>query len=325
MTDNGSGGETELPSTDYPDLLARLEEVTDASLFVVPGKTGDYYSKALAYVENRPQRDLFYVADVPEGSGFATSTEAISDLLTTASTLSTSDMAAVYYPWVIVPDPVGAGMDPTYQVPPSGFVTGLYARTDARRGVWKAAAGVDATVLGIRELEYNILDSHQDDMNPKGLNALRVMPGAGAVVWGARTLKPSTEWRYVSVRRTAIFLRKSIYNGIQWAVFEPNDEDLWASLRVTIGAFMEQQFRRGAFAGKTSKEGYFVKCDADTTTPDDQAAGFVGGRLCKYPGGICAPAPGRICRCQAQSKSQHAKLEVTDGQVRGKYPPKRSL
>jgi phage tail sheath protein FI len=112
-------------------------------------------------------------------------------------------------------------------------------------------------------------------MNPHGLNALRTIPGAGRVVWGGRTRRPTTEWRYINVRRTAMFLRKSIYNGIQWAVFEGNDERLWAALRETIGSFMEAQFRNGAFAGATSREAYFVKCDADTTTGDDQAAGIV--------------------------------------------------
>jgi uncharacterized protein len=118
-------------------------------------------------------------------------------------------------------------------------------------------------------------DLHSDELNPKGVNALRQIPGAGRVVWGARTMLPSSEWRYVPVRRTAIFLRTSIYNGIQWAVFEPNDEPLWASLRMSIGAFMETQFRNGAFAGRTKDDAYFVKVDATTTTPDDQAAGVV--------------------------------------------------
>jgi phage tail sheath protein FI len=160
-------------------------------------------------------------------------------------------------------------------VPPSGFVAGLYARTDARRGVWKAPAGLDATVLGVRRLEYKLLDGHQDELNPLGVNALRVHATGGAVVWGSRTMRPDSEWRYIPVRRTAIFLRKSIFNGIQWAVFEPNGEDLWASLRLTITSFMDQLFRQGAFAGKTPREAYFVKCDADTTPEADRIAGVV--------------------------------------------------
>jgi hypothetical protein len=130
----------------------------------------------------------------------------------------------------------------------------------------------------VRALEFEVTDSHQDTLNPRAVNALRQVP-AGAVrplvVWGARTRQPTSEWRYIPVRRTAIFLRMSIYQSIQWAVFEPNDEQLWQSLRNTIGAFMETQFRNGAFAGATSRDAYFVKVNAATTTPDDQAAGIV--------------------------------------------------
>lgn len=184
-------------------------------------------------------------------------------------------MVGYNWPHVIVADPVGTGRNPKLTVPPSGFAAGLYARTDARRGVWKAPAGVEATLSGVLGLQHEVLDKHQDDMNPVGVNALRVIPGAGSVIWGARTSRPTSEWRYVSVRRTAMFLRKSIYNGIQWAVFEPNDEPLWQSLRVNIGAFMETQFRNGAFAGATSREAYFVKCDTQTTTEIDKANGVV--------------------------------------------------
>ena len=112
-------------------------------------------------------------------------------------------------------------------------------------------------------------------MNPLWVNDILSIPVACVVSWGARTTRPNSEWRYVPVRRTALFLRKSIYNGIQWAVFEPNNQDLWRALRVTIGAFMETQYRNGAFAGATSKEAYFVKCDAETTTEIDQASGVV--------------------------------------------------
>ena len=139
----------------------------------------------------------------------------------------------------------------------------------------EGAGGTEATLLGTTALEYQLNDLHSDELNPEGINALRQIPGAGRVVWGARTQVPASEWRYVPVRRTAIFLRTSIYNGIQWAVFEPDDEPLWSSLRASIGGFMETQFRNGAFAGRTSREAYFVKVDAETTTEIDQAAGVV--------------------------------------------------
>ena len=130
-----------------------------------------------------------------------------------------------------------------------------------------------------------MLDVHQDRLNPLGVNALRRIPNAGGVVWGARTREPSSQWRYIPVRRTAMFLRKSIYNGIQWAVFEPNDERLWASLRATIGAFMETQFRNGAFAGADLAPGLF----REVRRRDDDRGGPGRGHR-QHPGWICAAA-----------------------------------
>ncbi len=273
----GVGGLTDVPAVQYAKLLRRLDGITDASLLVLPGKTGDHVNTGLAYVESRPLRDLFYIVDLPrqEASAEVTAAAQATRTFFQEKLTAKTDLAAVYWPWVEVSDPVGVGQDPTRFVAPSGHLAGLYARTDARRGVWKAPAGVEATLLGVRSLEFKVLDAHQDDLNPLGINALRLVPSAGVVAWGARTMRPGSEWRYVSVRRTAIFLRKSIFEGIQWVVFEPNDEPLWASLRLNVEAFMEQQFRQGAFAGRTSREAYFVKCDAETTTEADKAAGIV--------------------------------------------------
>jgi phage tail sheath protein FI len=226
---------------------------------------------------------LFYIGDMPRltrGTSALVPNDPIQGLLnvhlgTGTTALTGTTFNGVYWPHVEVRDPAGEGRVPRLVIPPAGHVAGLYARTDGRRGVWKAPAGTEATVQGITQLDYDVLDRDQDNLNPRGLNALRRIPGAGSVSWGARTLQPNSEWRYVPVRRTAIFLRGSIYNGIQWAVFEPNDERLWQSLRNTIGAFMETQFRNGAFFGSTSREAYFVKVDAETTTEDDRAAGVV--------------------------------------------------
>ncbi|MDB4927865.1 MAG: hypothetical protein JWM10_349 [Myxococcaceae bacterium] len=265
----------------YATLLARLDEVTDASLLVVPSPLNtlddgvqSVARDALAYAEGRSKQDLFCIADLPRFANFG-ATEFTARARTSTLALASTNFGAVYGPWVEVSDPVGVGRDPTIFLGPSGFVAGLYARTDQRRGVWKAPAGLEASLIGVRRPEYKLLDVHQDDLNPVGANAIRIMPGGGNVVWGARTLRPSSEWRYVPVRRTAIFLRMSIYNSIQWAVFEPNDETLWNSLRLSVSAFMDQLFRQGAFAGATSREAYFVKCDADTTTEEDRAAGVV--------------------------------------------------
>jgi phage tail sheath protein FI len=157
----------------------------------------------------------------------------------------------------------------------------MYARIDARRGVWKAAAGTEANVGGAVGLIADTTDAQQDFLNPIGVNVIRSFPASGIVIWGARTLatRSDPEYRYVPVRRTAIYLEQSIYNGIQWAVFEPNDEPLWASLRLNIGAFMMLQFRAGAFQGKTPNDAFFVQCDDKTTTQADIDAGVVNIRV----------------------------------------------
>ena len=153
------------------------------------------------------------------------------------------------------------------------------ARTDAARGVWKAPAGLDAGVGGVQELKAKLTDGQNGILNPLGVNVLRTFPAAGTVVWGARTLAGAdslaSEWKYIPVRRTALFLEESLYRGTQWVVFEPNDEPLWAQIRLNVGAFMNTLFRQGAFAGTTPREAYFVKCDSETTTQDDVNLGIV--------------------------------------------------
>ncbi|WP_437755096.1 phage tail sheath family protein [Sorangium sp. So ce1389] len=279
----GANGDSDFPNGSLPGLLSALDEISDAGLLVVPAQIGEgdgdvqvRTQAALSYAEGRPRLDLFCVADMPRSAN-KSATEAATETAKYIrdSKLTPTNFGAVYFPWLEISDPAGVGRDPTIFVGPSSFVAGICARTDQRRGVWKAPAGLEATVLNARRLDYNLLDAHQDDLNPLGINALRAQPGGGNVVWGARTMQPSSEWRYVPVRRTAIFLRTSIYNGIQWAVFEPNDEPLWAQLRLTIGGFMEQLFRQGAFAGRTTREAFFVKCDAETTPEADQIAGIV--------------------------------------------------
>jgi Bacteriophage tail sheath protein len=281
----GTGGGGSLTAADYGELLAdRLAGVDDAALLVAacsdmltasPGDYGQFVDTFIGFAENRPRQDLFFVGDLPSQHDQGDPTQATSETVASKDDRTGSNFAALYWPHLVVGDVAGIGRNPTITVPPSGYVAGLYARIDGRRGVWKAPAGTEATLNGTIATEFVLNDLHSDELNPKGVNALRQIPGAGRVVWGARTMLPSSEWRYVPVRRTAIFLRTSIYNGIQWAVFEPNDEPLWASLRMSIGAFMETQFRNGAFAGRTKDDAYFVKVDATTTTPDDQAAGVV--------------------------------------------------
>ena len=152
-------------------------------------------------------------------------------------------------------------------VPPCGFVAGIYAATDAARGVWKAPAGIDAGLTGINGLQYNLTDQQNGDLNKQAINCLRSFPAYGNIVWGSRTLvgndQVGSQWKYVPIRRFALFLESSLYQGTQWAVFEPNDDTLWGQLRMNIGAFMQGLFQQGAFQGTTPQQAYFVKCDSE--------------------------------------------------------------
>jgi hypothetical protein len=182
---------------------------------------------------------------------------------------------AVYLPWVKMLDPLGLSTEPIL-VPPSGYVAGVYARADAQRGVWRAPAGTAFGLGGATGLAVQFTDGKQGDLNPQNINCLRSFASSGIVLWGARTIcGADPEYNYVPVRRMAIFLRVSIYRGIQWAVFEPNDEPLWGQLRLNIRSFMTTLFRRGAFQGATASQAFFVKCDSETTTQDDINLGIV--------------------------------------------------
>lgn len=162
---------------------------------------------------------------------------------------------------------------------PCGAVAGIMARTDAQRGVWKAPAGLEATLVGVPQLSVPLTDDENGELNQLGINCLRAFPVIGRLVWGARTLEGAdrlaSEWKYIPVRRTALFIEESLYRGTQWVVFEPNDEPLWAQIRLNIGAFMQNLFRQGAFQGKSPREAYFVKCDKETTTQNDINLGIV--------------------------------------------------
>ena len=145
--------------------------------------------------------------------------------------------------------------------------------------MWKAPAGTDAVLRGVQALDVVLTDPENGVLNPLGMNCLRNLPAFGPVVWGARTLRGSdqlaSEWKYIPVRRLALFLEESLYRGTQWVVFEPNDEPLWAQIRLNVGAFMNNLFRQGAFQGRTPREAYLVKCDAESTTQNDINLGIV--------------------------------------------------
>jgi phage tail sheath protein FI len=186
------------------------------------------------------------------------------------------DHAMQTWPHVNVTDPA-TGLLRT--IDPSGSVAGIAARIDGSRGVWKAPAGLEASVIGARGVAHRVTDLENGIMNQQAINVVRQFPN-GIVVWGSRTVagfdnSGENDYKYVPVRRTALFIEESLYRGLQWAVFEPNDEPLWAELRLAAGAFMNNLFRRGAFQGATAREAYFVKCDAETTTQNDINLGIV--------------------------------------------------
>jgi hypothetical protein len=163
--------------------------------------------------------------------------------------------------------------------PPCGAVAGVIARTDGQRGVWKAPAGTDASVSGVRGLTVPMTNLEHGRLNPLGVNCIRNFPVIGNVVWGSRTVRGADQladqWKYLPVRRTALFIEESLYRGTQWVVFEPNDEPLWASIRLNVGAFMNSLWRQGAFQGTTAQDAYVVKCDAENNPQNDIDRGIV--------------------------------------------------
>jgi phage tail sheath protein FI len=183
------------------------------------------------------------------------------------------DYSAVYYPQLTVNE---GGLN--VQVGPAGAIAGLMARIDGSRGVWKAPAGTEADLRGIVGLERSLSDPENGLLNPVGINVQRIFPN-GIVSWGARTMDGAddfaSEYKYIPIRRLALFMEETLYRGLKWVVFEPNGEPLWAQIRLNVGAFMHDLFRKGAFAGVTPREAYFVKCDRETTTPNDENLGIV--------------------------------------------------
>lgn len=277
------GTEIDATANDYTDFYdSILRKVRDVSIIVLPGKymqpdgSGDpAISATLAHCEKMKNRML--IVDPPPDLEL--------DQAATVNQLAlpSSTYTALYYPWVKVANPFyNAEKRPdlakTIDVAPSAFAAGMWARIDGKRGVWKAPAGMEAGLIGAAGLQYLVEDGEQDQLNPLGVNCFRNMPGGGRVIWGTRTLatKADPEWRYVPVRRTAIMIEQSIFEGIQWAVFEPNDHRLWSALRGNIGNFMNGLFRVGAFQGEKASDAYFVRCGlGDTMTQGEIDAGQV--------------------------------------------------
>jgi uncharacterized protein len=228
------------------------------------------------------QRWAFLIVDPPQSSagGIGQSDRdtltGIQDWLAQNSNLRSS-YAALYYPRPQIPDPLNGYR--LRSVAASGTMAGLYATTDGSRGVWKAPAGTSATLANVNALTYNMTDAENGVLNPLAINALRSFPVYGNVSWGARTLDGAdqleSQWKYIPVRRLALYIEASLYQGTQWVVFEPNDEPLWSAIRLSVGTFMQQLFQKGAFQGSTPASAYLVQCDSTTTTQADINLGVV--------------------------------------------------
>lgn len=250
--------------------LYYLEKVDLFNLLCVPGETTD---AAIVKLQGFCQKHrAFLIADcAPDATrdGLQNGPPGI--------TSTNAQNSAFYFPWLVAPDPVQQNRP--RQFPPCGFIAGIYARTDTQRGVWKAPAGSEAGLTGAIDVATRLTDDDNGVLNPVAVNCIRNFPVYGIVSWGARTLhgndERGSEWKYVPVRRTALFIEETLYRATKWVVFEPNDEPLWAQIRLNIGAFMHDLFRQGAFQGASPKDAYFVKCDKETTTQSDINRGIV--------------------------------------------------
>jgi phage tail sheath protein FI len=248
-----------------------LDRVDIFNLLCVPGETNRPMLQSLQGFCR--ERRAFLIADCEQSAAVTLVEDGGLDNLTGADAVN----SAFYFPWVKAPDPLQENRPEEF--PPCGFIAGLYARTDTNRGVWKAPAGTEASLSGVIGVAVPLTNDENGILNPQAVNCIRKLPVYGTVSWGARTLQGNdergSEWKYIPVRRTALFIEESLFRGTQWVVFEPNDEPLWAQIRLNVGAFMNTLFRQGAFQGSSPREAYFVKCDKDTTTQSDIDRGVV--------------------------------------------------
>lgn len=243
--------------------LQCFKEVDEVNIVCIPGITSDTVQKAMiTHCEN--MKDRFCILDSEKDADM----DAIK--AQKEKVISGKGYSAIYYPWIKVAietmknDKVELIQD---DVPPSGCIAGIYARSDTERGVHKAPA--NEIIRGALKIQLPITKGEQDILNPLGINCIRSFPGRGIRVWGARTTASDTLWRYVNVRRLFLFLEESIEEGTQWVVFEPNDEKLWARVKQSVTQFLTRVWKDGALMGSTPEEAFFVKCDRSTMTQDD--------------------------------------------------------
>ena len=245
-------------SARYEEALAATETLADIATVAAPGNTTLAVARALMAHATRPGLWRFAVLDAPLAATL--------DEVREHRRALDSPFAALYHPWVVSADPGGQG-SATRTLPPSGFVCGIYARSDVERGVHKAPA--NEVVRGALRFERDIREQEQSVLNPEGINCLRFLEGRGMRVWGARTLGRDPEWTYVNTRRCASYLQASIERGTRWAAFEPNGEPLWARATQAISDFLHDAWRNGALRGDQPAQAFFVRCDRSTMTQND--------------------------------------------------------
>lgn len=259
---------TGMYALDYVDLfnilcIPRAADLADTEMTAV-------ISNALTYCE---QERAFMIIDIPSTIN---AVDEIKDWLDDNADFRHNN-SAVYFPRLLTPDSQNDYR--LRNVGACGTMAGIFARTDSTRGVWKAPAGIEASLKGVSELDIKLTDAQNGTLNPLGINCLRTFPVYGSIAWGGRTTQGAdvigSEWKYIPVRRVALMIEESLFRGTKWVVFEPNDEPLWAKIRMNIGAYMMSLFRQGAFQGTAPKDAFFVKCDKETTTQDDINKGIV--------------------------------------------------
>jgi uncharacterized protein len=271
------GGNGSVPSLqNYQDALRTLEALDDVSILAAPGYSA-YANEALyqgieqALLTHVERRRAYQIAvlDTPPNARLTGATDLTG--ARAARSRIDSTKAALYYPWVVVTNPLArpgdARVPAEIALPPSGFICGIYARNDVERGVYKAPA--NEIVRGALRFEPDINFAQQEVLNPLGVNCLRFFPGRGYRVWGARTVSSDPEWKYVNIRRYFNYLEASIERSTQWVVFEPNGERLWSNVRETIAAFLFNEWRSGALLGSQPEQAFFVRCDRSTMTQND--------------------------------------------------------
>ena len=265
---SGTGG---VHLQDTVDIFNLLCVPGESEATVISNLQNYCYGKRAFYIVDPPQTET--IANLQTLGPAAVDTTATAGNITGQYSMN----SAYYFPWIEAPDPLSGGRQKLF--PPCGFVAGIYATTDATRGVWKAPAGIDASLTGVLGLQYDLTDLQNGTLNTQAINCLREFRVYGDVVWGARTLQGNdqagSQWKYVPVRRLALYIESSLYDGTQWVVFEPNDQTLWGQIRLNVGSFMQGLFLQGAFQGTTPQQAYFVKCDADNNPDSSIALGIV--------------------------------------------------